>query len=91
MKYKVFYLYLQKRLHDSSNCFDCVSYKEVMIKMSKMRIPKVLFPVLLKELEEMGLIEIINKNNYRRIKINKCKEIKLLNKINKLYNIIGIY
>ena len=84
----VFYLYLQSRLLEKSDRNGIVNIKEACYHIWNTKIPKSIYFVLLKELENMNLISRINRYEIKIINKKKCEKIK---KINDLYHRNGIF
>ena len=83
-----FYLYLQKRLLEHCDEEHNLEIRDFNFRVGKMRIPHKLHPMLLKELENLGLIERIDRYKIRIVNSQKCKK---LEKLNKFYREIGIW
>ena len=62
-----FYLYLQRRLLDFSDENNEIRIDYIKDKHRQIKIPKVLIPVFLKELENFELIEKVNRDNFKII------------------------
>lgn len=75
-----FYLYLQKRLLEKkeSNSNKELSMANAKIALAYIRIPKLLMPVIMKELQRLKLIEITNKNKNVKVEIINPNENKKL-------------
>lgn len=85
-----FYLYIQKKLLD--HCKEKkMSYNKALhsLNAGNSRVPKVLFPIILKELEKMKLIKI-QKGYVTIINCNLCDKIKK-REINRYYQEVGIF
>ena len=70
------YIYLQKKLLEFSDRNKEVSYDKVMESLKRARIPKVLIPIILKEMESIELLERVNKRTFRINKHKKTDKIK---------------
>jgi len=86
-----FYLYVQKKLLDHARDKK-LTYKQALhaMKAGNSRVPKNLYPIILKELEKMELIKIINRNQVIVINSYKCKKIER-NNLNRFYQEVGIF
>jgi len=71
-----YYLYLQSRLLESANRDNEISYKEATVTISKSRTPKALFSVLIKEMQDLQLLKVVNRFKIKIINPEKCEKIK---------------
>ena len=83
-----FYLYLQKKLLDCRDSEYCFDPKEATIKILKLRIPRVMIPILLKELQNLGMVERVNRYKFKIINYQYCRK---LDKLNKVYHNVGLW
>lgn len=63
----IFYIYLHSKIFENLG-LEVVNIREVKMYMSKWRIPNKIKPLMLRELEILGLIKIVDRAN---IKLNK--------------------
>lgn len=84
-----FYLYLQKRLLDNADKGKRISYTNAKTCIHRSRIPLILFPVLAKELEAMGLI--VREDRWTIKVINEKKSEKIQKNMNRVYHDVGIF
>lgn len=80
-----FYLWIQKRLYDMKK--DKIKLKEAMFCLNAYRIPKVLRPIIFREMEQLGLIKKVNRFYIRIINIDKNE----IDNHNKLYKAVGVW
>ena len=88
-----FYLYIQKRLLEKKelNPNKELSMIEAKMALAYVRIPKLLMPVIMKELQQLKLIEIKKKNRNAHIDILNPNENKKLDRLSKIYHRVGIF
>lgn len=85
----VFYLYIQKKLMECcKNPNKALDFNEVNFRLGNMRIPKILNPAIIKEMEKLELVERVNRYT---LKIINCNEGNQLNKINQVYHGVGLW
>lgn len=82
------YLYLQRKLLDKCDSNNQLHVKSAEWGMITLRIPKQLFPVLLKEMERLNLTKKVNRY---KIEVVNCKACDKLNHLNKLYHEVGLW
>jgi len=70
-----FYLYLQKRLLESTDEENIIEYKQAEKILLNIRISKPLVPILMRELNHLELIKRINRNKIEIINPDKSKKI----------------
>ena len=79
----IFYFYIHSKMKDKY-LLDVITIKELKSFLFEWRIPKVLRPIILKEME---LAEMIKKVNRNCVELLDCK----MDNINKLYEQYGIF
>ena len=84
----IFYLYAQKILLESLDADGTIDINRARTKITRMIIPKRLFPALFKEMEEMGMIERVNRY---RLGISNKKMCAKLDDVNLLYKNKGVF
>lgn len=84
------YLFVQRRLLNCSNERKQINYKDARIHITKSRIPKVLFPILIKEMEQLELIKKIDRYTIEIINDEKCRNIDNKN-IHRVYEKVGVF
>ncbi|MFW5895563.1 MAG: hypothetical protein ACOCT9_02345 [archaeon] len=80
----VFYLYIGKKIFDNFRGSH-INYRDVKSYLGEWKIPKKIRPLILKELEILGVIEIDGYKIYTN-RVDFCEE-----KCNKYYEILGIF
>jgi len=85
-----FYLFAQKRLLKMANGDNEVDYMKAKSGLTFLRVSKKIFPIMLKEMEKMGLIKLQGRRRPKITIVNpeKCNEVE---NINKYYHKVGIW
>jgi len=85
------YVYMQKRFLENCDSCDKITYHKAVstINYSKSKIPKVFFACIIKEMEEMGLIQQEEFNSFRIINKEKADKI-IKNPLNRNYKEVKI-
>lgn len=63
----VFHLWYQDRLMEQFGRYDKVSKKDAMTFLHKYKIPKPLWPIILEEMRQLGLVEYVDRLHLRII------------------------
>jgi hypothetical protein len=82
------YLYLHKRLQEDCDEGKCISRKDAAFKILQIHIPRILLPVLFKEMEKAELITRTGRDTFLILHPNSSN---IIAKTNKLYDKIGLY
>ncbi len=82
------YLLLQKRLKDKSDVDNRIKISKAKICIGHTKHPKKIRPVILKELEEFGLVRRINKF---KMEVINCGAYKKLEKTGDIYKELGLF
>lgn len=82
MQEPTFYLYIQRRLIDYTGDKEFLMMKDVAAGIKQFRIPKILVPAIIKELEKLGLVERIQRDKIKVINPNRCNIILQPSKLN---------
>lgn len=82
-----FYLYLQKRLLEHCDKDKYIELNQAQFRVQYMKIPKQLFWVFISEMQELGLIERVDRFKIKIINNNHKK----LDNLNKLYKEVGLW
>jgi len=75
------YLWLQKKLLELTNIEKELRYHDAKTYLSYVRIPKSLYPIIMKELERLELIEKVNRWKIKVINCEKCEKLERLDKV----------
>ena len=75
------YLFIQKRLLDNSDGKKEINFKEAKQHVCRSKLPQILFPILIREMEKMSMVKVSRGHgNENIIKITNSKWCKLIKK-----------